>query len=402
MLTLLIAVIYLAFIALGLPDSLLGAAWPVMYTELAVPLSYSGIIFIIISLGTVISSLNSDRLIKKTNSSTVTIASVGLTAVAIFGFAYSHSFLALCIWAIPFGLGAGSVDAVLNNYVALHFESKHMSWLHCMWGVGATIGPYLMSLAVTKTGSWHYGYKMVGIMQLMITFIIFISLPLWTKKELADKNGDNVPVSYEPIPLKEVIKIKGAKEMMIAFFSYCGLEQTVGLWASSYLVIDRGIDEVTAAKFTSIYFLGVTVGRAINGLLTMKFSDEQLINTGEAIISIGAALLLLSASNQIAIMGLMLIGLGCAPIYPSIIHSTPKNFGRDKSQAMIGVQMASAYVGTTIMPPLFGALTKKIDLKILPIYILILLILQSTMYKRVLQITGKVNDTDKKAIKTRS
>ncbi len=394
MISLLLAIIYLSFISLGLPDALLGSAWPIIYPEMGVPVSYSGIIFMIISIGTVCSSLQSDRLTKKLGAGKVTAISVAMTAIALFGFSCSHSFLALCLWAIPYGLGAGGVDAALNNYVALHFASRHMSWLHCMWGVGASVGPYIMSAAITRTASWNNGYRVIGIIQVVLSVIIFISLPLWKKKDNENREAsDTDHVEAKALSLKEVIRIKGAKEIMLAFFCYCALEQTVGLWASSYLVLYRGIPEVTATGFASLFFIGITVGRAVNGFLTIKFSDTQLIYLGQAIIAVGIVLLMLPFSDMISLIGFVAIGVGCAPIYPCIIHSTPVHFGRENSQAMVGVQMASAYIGTSIMPPLFGLLAKGIGIYLLPIYVLAILIVQFVMYTRVRKVAGAIDNS---------
>lgn len=387
MVSLLLAIIYLSFISLGLPDSLLGSAWPVMYQELNVPISYSGMIFMIIAIGTVISSLMSDRLTKKLGAGKITSISVMMTALALIGFSFSHSMLALCLFAIPYGLGAGSVDAALNNYVALHFASRHMSWLHCMWGVGASVGPYIMSEAITRTSSWNNGYRIIGLMQVVLSIVIMISLPIWKKKEMAD--GESEEESLEPIPLKKVIQIKGAKEIMLAFFCYCAIEQTVSLWASSYLVVERGIPEVVATGYASLFFIGITIGRAVNGFLTIKFTDSQLIHMGEAIIAGGLILVILPINSIAALIGFVAIGLGCAPIYPCIIHSTPVHFGKENSQAMVGVQMASAYTGTLIAPPIFGLLVKYVSMGLLPIYLFVVLIVMFVMYKRVQSICKK-------------
>lgn len=390
MISLLLAIIYISFISLGLPDSLLGSAWPIIYPKMQVPVSYSGIIFMIISIGTVISSLQSDRLTKRLGAGKITAISVAMTAVALLGFSFSHTFLALCLWAIPYGLGAGGVDAALNNYVALHFASRHMSWLHCMWGVGASVGPYIMSAAITRTASWNNGYRVIGMIQIVLSVLIFLSLPLWKKKENEDQNGaEGENAETKPIPLKDVIKIQGAKEIMLAFFCYCALEQTVGLWASSYLVLYKDVPEVTATGFASLFYIGITVGRAVNGFLTMKFNDTQLIYMGQAIIAGGIVLLMLPAPDVVALVGFVAIGVGCAPIYPCIIHSTPVHFGRENSQAMVGVQMASAYIGTSVMPPLFGLIAKGIGIYLLPIYLFVILGVQFIMYTRVRRIKSR-------------
>lgn len=383
MFQLLLVIIYLAFISLGLPDSLLGSAWPAMYQEFSVPVSYAGGISMIIAVGTIISSLQSDRLTKKAGTGKVTAFSVLVTAAALFGFSISHSYIALCLWALPYGLGAGSVDASLNNYVALHYASRHMSWLHCMWGIGASLGPYIMGYALTGGQSWNMGYRYIAILQIVLTAILFFSLPLW-KKQKTDPTAQSAEENTEPLSLQQIIKIPGALEIMITFFCYCALEQTTGLWASSYLVLQRGLIEETAAGFASLFFIGITAGRAAGGFLTMKLNDTQMIRLGQVLILCGIICLFLPFGNITALSGLVLAGLGCAPIYPSIIHSTPEHFGADKSQAMIGVQMASAYVGICLMPPVFGLIANHISISLFPVYLLAILVLMATMYEKVL------------------
>ena len=366
--TFLLGIIYLSFISLGLPDALLGSAWPNIYPEFEIPVSYAGIISMIIAVGTVISSLQSDRLTKKYGTGKVTAISVGTTALALFGFSISHNFISLCLWAIPYGLGAGSVDASLNNYVALHFSSKHMSWLHCMWGIGATLGPYIMGLVLTNNKPWNDGYLIISILQVILTIILIASLKKWKKQ-------DNIAASTKALSLKEILNIPGAKEIMICFFCYSAIEQTSMLCASSYLNLAEGIDAKTAATFASLFCIGITIGRGINGFIAMKLKDEQMIHMGIVIISIGIISMFLSYS----LLGFILIGLGCAPIYPCIIHSTPNHFGANNSQAIIGVQMASAYIGTCLMPPLFGLIARHLSIKLLPIFLLISLMLMTIM-----------------------
>lgn len=390
MVHLLLAVIYLSFISLGLPDALLGSAWPMMYQEFSVPVSYAGIITLIISMGTVVSSLMSDRLTRKLGAGKVTAISVGMTAVALFGFSISSQYWMLILWAIPYGLGAGSVDACLNNYVALHYSSRHMSWLHCMWGIGAATGPYIMSYALTGGKTWNMGYRYISILQVVLTFIILFSLPLWKSRSesayLVENAGENKEQTQglednRALSLKEIFRIRGAKEVMLAFFCYCALEQTAGLWASSYLVMHKGIAEDVAAGFASLFYIGITVGRALNGFLTIKFDDKTLIRMGEVIIGVGVFVMLLPFGKAAALAGLILIGLGCAPVYPCIIHSTPAHFGAEKSQALIGVQMASAYVGICLMPPIFGLIANHINVALLPIYLLVILVVMTVMHE---------------------
>ena len=301
---LLLAIIYLAFISLGLPDGLLGSAWPTMYTEFHVPVSYAGIISMIIALGTIVSSLQSDRLTKKLGTGKVTAISVAMTAAALLGFSFTGSFWMLCLWAIPYGLGAGSVDAALNNYVALHYESHHMSWLHCMWGVGATVGPYIMGFALSGGRTWNFGYLCVGILQILLTAVLVFSLPLWKRRDGQSLSGkeekergtdrENETTAQETaLSLAQIIRIPGAKEVMLCFFCYCAIEQTAGLWASSYLHLFKGIPAETAARFAGMFFIGITAGRAVSGFITMKLNDVQMIRLGQGIIFAGVLVMLL-------------------------------------------------------------------------------------------------------------
>ena len=389
MTTLLLIIVYFAFISLGLPDSLLGSIWPIAHRELGVPLAWSGPIFMIISLGTVVSSLFSDRLTRRLGAGLVTVLSVALTALALFGFGISTSYWMLCLWAVPYGLGAGSIDAALNNYVALHFKSRHMSWLHCMWGIGASTGPYIMNMILTRGGTWHQGYQTISLIQLILTAVVMLSLPLWKKQRLvSDANTTNSNSPSHALSLREIFALRGAKEVMITFFAYCALEQTAGLWASSYLSNFRGIDPVTAAGYASLFYLGITGGRAISGFITFLLNDSQMIRLGQGIAALGLLLLLFAPIDALSLAGLVIIGLGCAPIYPSIIHSTPAHFGTDKSQAVIGVQMASAYLGNVFMPPLFGLIARYTSIALYPVYLILLLILMIIMHERLCKRTA--------------
>jgi len=375
MAALLLGIIYLSFISLGLPDALLGAAWPIMYPEFQVPVSYAGLI------SAIISSLFSDRLTHRLGPGKVTALSVATTALALFGFSVSHSFLQLCLWAVPYGLGAGSVDAALNNYVAVHYSSRHMSWLHCMWGLGASTGPYVMGYILTGGHPWPLGYRCIGTLQIVLTALLFLSLPLW--KNCVGKSDPSV--SGAPLTLPEIVRIAGAKEVMLAFFCYCGLEQTAGLWASSYLVLQHGLSSEMAAGYASLFYVGLTAGRGLCGFLTLKWNDTQMIFIGQAVSAAGIAILLLPLGPSAALAGLILTGVGCAPIYPSIIHSTPTHFGASRSQALIGIQMACAYVGTCLMPPVFGFLANHISIALYPVFLLAVLFLMTAMHLRLLQ-----------------
>ena len=336
----------------------------------------------IIAGGTIVSSLQSDRLTKRLGAGAVTAISVLTTALALFGFSISHSYIALCLWAIPYGLGAGSVDAALNNYVAVHYASRHMSWLHCMWGIGASLGPYIMGYALTGGLSWNSGYRYIAVLQIGLTAVLFFSLPLWRGQAKTARKTGVVDTKAEPIPLRHVVSIPGAKEIMITFFCYCAVEQTANLWASSYLVLHQEVSAEIAAGFASLFFVGITVGRFLSGFLTLLLNDTQMIRLGQGLIAVGIITLLLPFGTITSLAGLLLIGLGCAPVYPSIIHATPANFGEDKSQAMIGVQMASAYAGTCLMPPVFGLVANHLGISLLPFYLMVILIVMVFMHER--------------------
>ena len=385
MIQLLLLIIYLAFISLGLPDSLLGSAWPSMYPLLGVPVSYAGILSMIISFGTIVSSLNSDRLTRALGAGRVTAISVGMTAAALFGFSISTQFWMLCLWAVPYGLGAGSVDAALNNYVALHYESRHMSWLHCMWGIGTMVSPMVMGRVLAGGGPWTAGYRYIALFQIALTAVLFLSLPLWQKRTDETAEGGTAP---QALSLGQVFRLPGAKEVMLCFFCYCALETTAGLWASSYLTLTRGVAADTAASFASLFYIGITAGRAACGFLTLKLSDTQMIRLGQGVLAVGVAALLVPGPQLLALAGLVLVGVGCAPIYPSIIHATPDHFGADRSQAVIGIQMASAYVGNLVMPPLFGLLANNITPALFPFYLLALLVLMVFMHEQLVRKTS--------------
>ncbi len=381
---LLLLIIYLAFISLGLPDSLLGSAWPSMYAGLGVPMSWAGGISMIIALGTIISSLFSDLLTKKLGTGRVTAVSVGMTALALLGFSVSGTYWQLCLWAVPYGLGAGSVDAALNNYVALHYASRHMSWLHCMWGLGATAGPYIMGWALAAGRGWNGGYRTISLLQAGLTAVLLFSLPLWKHR-----GGGGGEGAAPALGLGEIFRIPGAKAVMGAFFCYCALEQTAILWASSYLVLQKGISPETAARFAGLFFIGITAGRGLCGFLTLKLSDVQMVRLGQGTAAVGVAALLLPLGEGDSLAGLVLVGLGCAPIYPSLIHSTPVHFGADRSQAVIGVQMASAYVGTCLMPPLFGLIAHHVSPALFAPYLLVILLLMTAAHESLLRSTEK-------------
>jgi fucose permease len=386
---LLLTIIYVAFISLGLPDALIGAGWPVMYRELDVPIGFAGIVTMIIAGGTILSSLASERVTRRFGAGPVTAVSVGMTAAALFGFSFSGEFWMLCLWAVPFGLGAGAVDAALNNYVALHYAARHMNWLHGCWGVGASISPFIMSYALTADLGWNSGYLIVGVIQAVLTFVLLISIPLWRKVHtLPVSQGDDTDAAAAGpgsphIPLMTALRIPGVPLMLGAFFAYCALEMTAIVWASTWLVTERAVAPATAAAFASLFLIGMTAGRFSAGFIADRIGDKRLIRGGFGLVGVGVILLALPLETDIlALAGLVLTGLGCAPIYPAIIHSTPANFGRRNSQAIIGIQMAAAYTGSTIAPPLFGALSAGVGVWVFPLFLAVLVVLGIVMSER--------------------
>lgn len=375
--TLLLVVIYVSFISLGLPDSILGSAWPSMYQGLGVSLSAAGILSAIIALGTIISSLLSERLIRKLGTGMVTLVSVAMTAVALLGFSISGSMWMLCLWAIPYGLGAGSVDASLNNFVAIHYPARHMSWLHCFWGIGATAGPAVMGWCLAGGLQWNMGYRVIGIAQVALVAILVFSLPLWRKVDGADKSEQAAENGKRE--KGNVLSIPGAKAVLVAFFCYCAVEATTGLWASSYMVAYRGLDADVAAKYASLFYLGITLGRFVCGFISEKLGDKNMVRIGQVLIVVGTGGLMLPLGTGVMIAGLLLVGFGCAPIYPSLLHATPVHFGKDRSQMLMGIQMACAYTGTTLMPPLFGVIAGYVGTQLLPLYLLVMVIIMAFM-----------------------
>jgi fucose permease len=368
MASILLAIIYLAFVSMGLPDALLGSAWPTIYDRMNVPVSFAGIITILIASGTVVSSLLSNRMLRRFGTGAVTVFCTFLTAAAMFGFSVSNAFWHLCLLVIPYGLGAGSIDAALNNYIALHYKSRHMSWVHFCWGVGATAGPYVMGAILTGGQAWNAGYLVVGIAQAVLMLCLLLSLPAWKKNGSARNSNSH---EDKAITAGQVLRLPGAKAVLAAFFCYCSLESSAGLWASSYMVLNRGIAAEAAAKWASIFYLGITIGRFLCGFVADKIGDKNMIRIGQGLMISGILVMLLPLGNGVCFVGLIQIGLGCAPVYPCLLHETPQNFGKDVSQAIMGIQMACAYTGSTLMPPLFGLIAENIGIVLYPEYLMI-------------------------------
>ncbi len=385
MYTLLLAVIYLVFISLGLPDSLLGSGWPTMRLVFDQPLSAAGMVSMIITGGTICSSLLSERLTAKFSTRGVTVASVFLSAAALFGFSVSTRFWMLCLWAVPYGLAAGCIDSAINNYVALHYRSRHMSWLHCFWGVGTVISPCVMSWALRHSG-WQLGYRTVALMQLAIGVVLVLTLPVWN----IHRDEAQTARAGQVLGIRGALKIKGAPTLFVGFFAYCGAEGTSILWASSYLAGERGFSAQRAAASAAVLYVGITVGRFVSGFIADKVGDRGMIRLGTGVIAAALAVLALPGGGEPGtLLGLGLLGLGNAPVYPAIIHATPANFGAENSQGIIGMQMASAYVGSTLMPPLFGLIANRAGLGWMPLFLALLILLMITMLEATFRTVAK-------------
>ncbi len=364
MTTLLLIIIYIAFISLGLPDSMLGAAWPVMQGELGLPLAGAGLVSMIVSGGTIFSSLLSGVLIRRLGTGKLTLMSVLMTALALLGYSFSQNYLWLCILAVPLGLGAGSVDAALNDFVARNFNARHMNWLHSFWGVGATTGPLIMAFMLNQTGRWQMGYRTVAFIQFSLIAVLTISLPLWQRFP--------IPTSPRtPTGRVKIRKLRGITPNLVAFFAYCAVETSTGLWAASFLVEQRGLSRVLAAGGASAYYFGITLGRFLNGFLSSHFEAKNLVRGGQAMILLGIILMFMPFPI-LSLAGLMIIGLGCAPIYPTLLHETPRRFGAENSASLMGLQMAVAYCGLTLMPPLLGLVVDRFGLQLYPLGLLLL------------------------------
>ena len=381
MASLLLAIIYLAFISLGLPDSLLGSAWPEMHQVMGVELSAMGIVTTLISVGTVVSSLLSDKLTAKFSTQAIVSASVGLTAMGLLGFSFAPTFFVLCLFAIPYGLGAGSIDAALNNYVAIHYTSRHMSWLHCFWGVGTVVSPYIMSYALGTELGWAGGYRIVGGIQIGILAVLILTLPVWKKvgHVVVASADDTLEEPKQSVGLIGSLKIKGVPYVLLGFLGYCAAESTVMVWASTYFFEAKSTTEEVAAALGSLFFIGMTVGRFFAGFISNRVGDKNMIRISFAISVVGVIIIAVPAALPLSIAGFLLIGLGFAPIYPSIIHSTPNSFGKENSQVIIGIQMAAAYLGATLAPPIFGVIANYVEIRLLPLYLAIFMLVSLVM-----------------------
>ncbi len=367
MITILLIIIYIAFISLGLPDTTMGSAWPMIYQDLQVPVSYAGVFTMIVSGGTILSSFFSEKLIRRLGTGKITAISVAMTAVALIGICFAPSYLWICLLGIPMGLGAGSVDSALNNFVALHYEARHMNWLHGFWGVGATTGPVIMSLFLATENGWRKGYGTIGTMQAGLVICLVLSLPLWKKME---KKQEKTNKAEPDTKITSLLNLRGAKPALFSFLCYCAVEATTGLWGSTYLVMYKHISAETAARWIATYYLGITIGRFLTGFISIYMDNRKMIRMGQVTIAIGVISMILPFSVYFQMIGLILIGLGCAPIYPAMLHETPVRFGAERSQGIMGIQMAVAYVGSTFMPPLFGLIATITGFAVLPLFLM--------------------------------
>ncbi|ANS74470.1 MFS transporter [Paenibacillus yonginensis] len=388
-------IIYLAFISLGIPDSLLGAAWPSMRTDLGASFGFAGIMSMVVAGGTIVSSLASGSLLRRVGAGKITLISCLLTAAALLGFSLAPSVIWLTVLAIPLGLGGGAIDAALNHYVAEHYKAHHMNWLHCFWGVGATLGPIIMSYFIAEHNSWRNGYSAVSKIQFSLVVILFVTLPLWKRiaamKEIEQarhpqdqSRPDSEITSYRG----NVFQIKGVKPTLISFLFYCGVETTVGLWGASYLVGARDMSAETAAGWISLYYGGITIGRLITGFITLMVHNRVLILFGQ-IVAIAGGLMLLAPLPSLFLIGIILIGVGLAPIYPGLLHETPARFGREHSAKLMGYQMAVAYTGSTLLPPLFGFIAGRTSIGLFPFVVLAFLICMLMSVEKVNLILNK-------------
>ncbi len=367
MVTLLLLVIYIAFIGLGIPDSLFGTAWPVIYTEFGLPVSLGGVITAITFVGTTVSSLLSSRLIKRFGTAKLTAICTLVTALSLFGFAHSGSFIVLLLLAVPLGLGAGSIDTGLNNYVASHYNASQMSFLHCFYGVGVTTSPFILSLVFKNGANWRTGYGAASVIQFAIAAVVFASLPLWKK---AGRNDEVSESDIKSLSVIEASRIKGVKTMWLLFVCTCAIELTVGAWSSTFLVENRGASAELAARTVTFYYLGMTLGRFLSGVLARKLHSRTIMSIGAAILGIALILLVLSDNAIVAMVTLFLIGLGNGPMFPNLNYLTPKQFGEEVSAALIGTQMAFANLSIVITPLLFGFIVQFTGLSVFGFYLL--------------------------------
>lgn len=369
MATLLLAVIYTAFIGLGIPDSLFGTAWPAIYREFSLPISFASFVTVTTSCGTVVSSLMSSQVIRRFGTARVSAFSTALTAVALLGFSFSGSFWLLILCAIPLGLGAGAIDTALNNYVALHYSATHMSFLHCFYGVGVSLSPYVLSLVISGPQGWRGGYRTAFAMQLVIALLLFLTLPLWKKVQGVRTDGESGEEKTNALPVRKVLKLPGVKGMCLLFVASVGIEVTAGSWGATFLVESKGVTEDRAAWYVMFYYIGMAVGRFLSGVLAAKLHSWQIIRLGMVVLGAALVVLLLPVPPVWSAVGLFLVGLGNGPMFPNYNYLAPESFGPEVSQSVIGTQMAFSYIGVMLVPTVFGVLGQVVTVALFPAYL---------------------------------
>ncbi|MDE5596356.1 MAG: MFS transporter [Lachnospiraceae bacterium] len=373
---------------MGIPDSLFGTAWPAIYTEFDLPISFASFVTVIISCGTVVSSMFSAKVINRFGTNKVSAFSTAMTAAALIGFSFSGNLWLLCLFAVPLGLGAGAIDTALNNYVAVHYSATHMSFLHCFYGIGVSVSPYIMSLVIGGKSGWRGGYQVAFIIQLCITLLLLFTLPIWKKVHPQTNEEQQI---LKTLTLKAILKIPGVKTMCCLFITTCAIEYTCGGWGSTFLVEYKHMAADQAAQMVMFYYIGIAFGRFLSGILATRLNSWQIIKIGQCVLGAALILLLLPLSPIIVAIGLFLIGLGNGSLFPNFNYLTPKNFGEDVSQSVMGTQMAASYVGIMIAPALCGILGQLINMSVFPVYLLVfylIMIIATRKVKRVLNISG--------------
>lgn len=369
MATALLIIIYIAFIGLGIPDSLFGTAWPAIYSEFELPISFGSFVTIIISCGTVLSSVISSKIISRLGTNKVSAYSTLLTALALLGFSFAPNLWVMCFWAIILGVGAGAIDVALNNYVAIHYSATHMSFLHCFYGVGVSVSPYILSLVIAGNFGWRGGYRIAFAIQLIITLLLFLALPLWRKAHGGENESEEN--THKDLSFGSVLKIPGVKMMCSLFIASCAIECTCGGWGSTFLVEYKHLPAEKAAQIIMIYYIGMTLGRFLSGVLAAKLHSWKIIKLGQIVLGLALLLLILPGGVYLCALGMFLIGLGNGPLFPNFNYLTPENFGSDVSQSVIGIQMASAYIGIMLAPTLCGLLGQVFGMVIFPYYLIL-------------------------------
>lgn len=390
MTTILLIIIYIAFIGLGIPDSLFGTAWPAIYQEFDLPISSANYVTLLISGGTFICSLFAAKIINRFGTAKITAISTVMTAAALFGFSCSRSLFWLCLFAIPLGLGAGAIDSALNNYVALHYKAIHMNFLHCFYGIGVSLSPYLMSFALSHDANWRGGYRIVFYLQFIIALITIFSLPLWNK--IKNSSSEREQETPRTVSVFDLLKMPAIRSVCCVFIGSCAIEYTSGIWGATFLVRTKGIDVNYAAKMITFYYIGIALGRFLSGVLANKLTRWQLVRNGQCIMAVAILLLLFPLPPIISAISLFMIGMGNAPIFPNMLHLTPQNFGKDISQSVIGIEMAASYTGIMLAPAFFGLIAQNISIVLFSYYLLIMFLIMigaTWILKQKLKIAGK-------------